>query len=76
MMEWMAAAAVLIAALRLMPTLVSAMKRRKRSTASIGLGGALLEIQKIVSPSTERLLEAQREASREDAGREGTPNSA
>lgn len=70
MAEWLAAAAVLIVALWLMPTLVGGLKRRKRSAASVDFGGALLEIQKIVSPSTERLMQAQRQAAREETGKE------
>ncbi|ANC52271.1 hypothetical protein A4249_00365 [Brevundimonas sp. GW460-12-10-14-LB2] len=74
MMEWVVATAVLMAALWLMPMLVGAMKRRRRDAASIGVGSALLDIQKIVSPSTERLIEAQREASREKADQKETPD--
>jgi hypothetical protein len=71
MMEWIAAAVMLIAALLLMPTLVGAMRGRRRGPASIGFGSALLELQKIVSPSTERLVEARRAKTQEEAGREG-----
>lgn len=73
MMAWIAAAIILIAALLLMPVLVDSMKRRRRGPTSSGFGGALLELQKIVSPSTERLVEAQRAKTQEEAGREGSP---
>lgn len=71
MMEWIAAAVVLIAALLLMPTLVGGMKRRRKGLTSSGFGSALLELQKIGSPSAERLVEAQRAKTPEEAGQEG-----
>ncbi|MGO4409533.1 MULTISPECIES: hypothetical protein [unclassified Brevundimonas] len=75
MWEWLAAAVVLLGALWLLPRAVGAMQAdARRRGGGGGMAGAMVELQKFVSPSTEHVIEARKEKTQEQAGRGNPPD--
>lgn len=67
MREWIAAVLVLMACLAVMPWAVGAMRSPRRRSGS-GMGGALLEMQAFIAPSTEHLIAAREDKVVESVG--------
>ena len=68
MWEWIVAAGLLFGFVVFMPWAVGAMRDSRRRSGSGRMGGAFLEMQSFIAPSTEHLIEAREEKAVEAAG--------
>lgn len=60
MWEWIAAIVLLGLAIWLMPIAVASMRRDQKRTGVGGAGSAMLELERVLAPSTEHRVEAQK----------------
>ncbi|WP_309629709.1 hypothetical protein [Brevundimonas sp.] len=68
MWEWIVTAGLLAGFVLVMPWAVRSMRNSRRRSGAGGMGGALLEMQSFIAPSTEHLIEAREEKVVEVAG--------
>lgn len=68
MWEWIVTAGLLAGFIVVMPWAVRSMRNSRRRSGSGGMGGAFLEMQAFIAPSTEHLIEAREEKVVEVAG--------
>lgn len=60
MWEWIAAIVLLGLAIWLMPIAAASMRRDQKRTGVGGAGSAMLELERVLAPSTEHRVEAQK----------------
>lgn len=68
MWEWIVMAGLLVGFVIFMPWAVGSMRKSQRKSGTGGMGGAFLEMQTFIAPSTEHLIEARAEKAVEVAG--------
>ena len=68
MWEWIVMAGLLVGFVFVMPWAVRSMRNSRRKSGAGGMGGAFLEMQAFIAPSTEHLIEARAEKAVEVAG--------
>ena len=68
MWEWIVMAGLLAGFVIIMPWAVRSMRNSRRRSGAGGMGGAFLEMQSFITPSTEHLIEAREEKVVEVAG--------